>query len=94
MVNKSRPDDIVVCGGNTEVYFSYPDGFQLETLETDEPKDGLSIVDFDLDGKNDILTFIDYPIVNVTGLVMYKNHGNNIFDTLDQLYFPFSSSNI
>ncbi len=92
-LNEDGRDDIVVCGGSTEVYFSYPDGFQLLTLETDEPKDGVSIVDFNLDGKNDILTFIDYPIGNVTGLVMYKNQGNNILDTLDQLYFSFGSSN-
>ncbi|OQX74138.1 MAG: hypothetical protein B6D61_11860 [Bacteroidetes bacterium 4484_249] len=92
-LNEDGWDDIVVCGGSTEVYFSYSDGFQLLTLETDEPKDGVSIVDFNLDGENDILTFIDYPTGNVTGLVMYKNQGNNILDTLDQLYFSFGSSN-
>ena len=92
-LNDDGRDDIVVCGGSTEVYFSYPDGFQLLTLETGEPKDGVSIVDFDLDEENDLLTFIDYPIGNVTGLVMYQNQGNNILDTLDQLYFSFSSSN-
>lgn len=92
-LNDDNRDDIVVCGQSTEVYFSYPEGFQPMVLETGDFKDGVSIVDFNLDGENDILTFVDYPIGSVTGLVMYQNQGNNILDTLDQLYFPFSSSN-
>lgn len=91
-LNNDNRDDIVVCGQNTEVYFSYNDGFQSLVLETDNFKQGASIVDFDLDGDNDILTFVGIPIVGVTSLIMYKNHGNNIFDTLPEFYFqPMSS---
>jgi len=79
-LNGDNRDDIVVCGQSTEVYFSYPDGFQSLVLETDNFKEGASIVDFDLDGDNDILTFVGIPVVNVTTLIMYKNQGNNIFD--------------
>lgn len=91
-LNNNNRDDIVVCGQNTEVYFSYPDAFQSLVLETDNFKQGASIVDFDLDGDNDILTFVGIPIVGVTSLIMYKNQGNNVFDTLPEFYFqPMSS---
>jgi hypothetical protein len=92
-LNNDNRDDIVVCGQNTEVYFSYNDGFQSLVLETDNFKQGASIVDFDLDGDNDILTFVGIPIVGVTSLIMYKNQDNNVFDTLPEFYFqPMSSS--
>jgi len=91
-LNGDNWDDIVVCGQSTEVYFSYSDGFQLLVLETDNYKEGVSIVDFDLDGDNDILTFVGIPFVNVTSLIMYENQGNNILDTLEDFYFqPMSS---
>jgi hypothetical protein len=91
-LNGDNWDDIVVCGQSTEVYFSYSDGFQLLVLETDNYKEGVSIVDFDLDGDNDILTFVGIPFVNVTSLIMYENKGNNILDTLEEFYFqPMSS---
>jgi len=91
-LNGDNRDDIVVCGQSTEVYFSYPAGFQLLVLETDNYKEGVSIVDFDLDGDNDILTFVGIPFVNVTSLIMYENQGNNSFDTLEEFYFqPMSS---
>jgi len=91
-LNGDGRDDIVVCGQSTEVYFSYPDGFQLLVLETDNYKEGVSIVDFDLDGDNDILTFVGIPFVNVTSLIMYENQGDNVLDTLEEFYFqPMSS---
>lgn len=91
-LNGDNRDDIVVCGQSTEVYFSYSDGFQSLVLETNNFKQGASIVDFDLDGDNDILTFVGIPIVGVTSLIMYENQGNNVFDTLPEFYFqPMSS---
>ncbi len=91
-LNSDNRDDIVVCGQSTEVYFSYPNGFQLLLLETDDFKEGVSIVDFDLDGDNDILTFVGIPYINVSSLIMYENQGNNILDTLEEFYFqPISS---
>ncbi|MCK9401004.1 MAG: VCBS repeat-containing protein [Bacteroidales bacterium] len=91
-LNSDNRNDIVVCGQSTEVYFSYPDGFQSLILETNNFKEGVSIVDFDLDGDNDILTFVGIPIIGITSLIMYENKGNNIFDTLEEFYFqPMSS---
>jgi hypothetical protein len=91
-LNGDARDDIVVCGQSVEVYFSYPDGFQSLFLETDNFKDGVSIVDFDLDGDNDILTFVGIPIIGITSLIMYENQGNNVFDTLPEFYFQPKSS--
>jgi len=86
-LNADNCEDIVVCGQNTEVYFSYPEGFQSIILETYNFKEGVSIEDFDLDGDNDILTFVGISVANVTSLIMYENHGNNLFDTIDEFYF-------
>ena len=91
-LNEDNRDDIVICGQSTEVYFSYTGGFQSLVLENDNYKEGVSIVDFDLDNDNDILTFVGIPVVNVTSLIMYKNQGNNILDTLEEFFFqPMSS---
>ncbi len=86
-LNEDCRDDIVICGQNTEVYFSYPQGYQCLVLETYNFKEGVSIEDFDLDGDNDILTVVGIPVANVTSLIMYENHGNNLFDTINEFYF-------
>jgi hypothetical protein len=91
-LNGDNRSDIVVCGQSTEVYFSYPSNFQLLVLEIDNYKEGVSIVDFDLDGDKDILTFVGIPFVNITSLIMYENQGNNIFDTIEEFYFQPRSS--
>ena len=81
-LNNDNRDDIVVCGQSTEVYFSYPDGFQKLVLETENFKEGAEIVDFDLDGNNDIITFNGNFFGNVSCIKIFENHGNNIFDTI------------
>lgn len=93
-LNFDNRDDIVICGQSTEVYFSYPGGFELITLETNDFKEDAAIVDFDLDGDNDIITFVGIPVVNVSSLIMYENLGNNQFDTLPEFYFLQISSRI
>ncbi len=90
-LNGDNRDDIVVCGQSIEVYFSYPDGFQRLVLETDDYKQGASIIDFDLDGDNDILTCVGIPIVNITSLVINENQGNNMFYSHEEFYFQPSS---
>jgi len=91
-VDGNGRDDVLVCGQSTELYYSYETGFQSLLLETDNFKEGAAIVDFDLDGDNDILTFVGIPIVNVTSLIMYENMGSNTLDTLDEFYFRTVSS--
>ncbi|MCF8308643.1 MAG: VCBS repeat-containing protein, partial [Bacteroidales bacterium] len=91
-VDGNGRDDIVVCAQTTRVYLSYPDGFQEMILETNDFKRGASVVDFDQDGDQDILTFVGIPVVNVTSLIMYENQGNNTLDTLDEFYFQGESS--
>ncbi len=89
-LNGDNRDDIVVSGQSTEVYFSYPDGFQSLILETDGSMNA-SIIDFDLDGDNDILTCVGIPIVNFTSLVINENQGNNMFYSHEEFYFQPSS---
>ncbi len=91
-LNGDNRDDILVCGQSTEVYFSHPDGFQSLMLETDGSMYG-SIIDFDLDGDNDILTCVGIPIVNITSLVINENQGNNTFLRHEEFYFRPSSQN-
>jgi hypothetical protein len=86
-LNGDNRDDVVVCGQSTEVYFSYPTGFQLMVLETNNYKEGASITDFDLDGDNDLLTFTGNLVGDVSCVKFFENLGNNIFDTLGEVYF-------
>jgi hypothetical protein len=86
-LNSDGRDDIVVCGIKTEVYFSYPGSFQLLTLETEDLNNEVAIVDFDLDGDNDIIAFFDAYLVNYTTLFFYKNIGNNTFTELERFDF-------
>lgn len=90
-LNNDNRDDIVVCGQSTEVYFSYPDGFQSQVLEIDDYKQGSSIIDFDQDGDNDILTSVGIPFVDITSLIIYENQGNNTFIRHEEFYFQPSS---
>ncbi len=91
-LNGDNHDDIVVCGQSTEVYFSYPDGFQSLVLEIDDYKQGSSIIDFDQDGDNDILTSVGIPFVDITSLIIYENQGNNTFIRHEEFYFqPMSN---
>jgi len=92
-LNNDNHDDVVVCGQSTEVYFSYPEGFQSTLLETNNYKEGVLIEDFDLDGDNDILTFVGITFANVTSLIMYRNQGNEIFDTVEEFFFQPMSEN-
>ncbi len=91
-LNGDDREDIVICGQSTEVYFSYPDSFQLLLLETNDFKQDVSVVDFDLDGDLDIVTFADMYLANYTRLKIYKNIGNNNFDTIDNFDFQPSCS--
>ena len=91
-LNEDGRDDIVVCGQNTEIYFSYPNGFESLLLEDSDAKEKVFIVDFDLDGINDIITFHGIYIFNVSVLKMFKNHGEGIFDTIGEFYFNALSS--
>jgi hypothetical protein len=91
LLNEDNRADIVVCGQSTEVYFSYPEGFQLMELETNSFKEGVSIVDFDLDNDNDLLSFCGTYFGDLSSITIYQNHGTNIFDTLGEFYFPFKA---
>lgn len=80
-LNDDGRDDVVVCGQSTEVYFSYPEGFEVLQLETNDYKSDVFISDFDLDGDNDIISFsgsAGYTIV-----VMYNNLNDNTFERID-----------
>ncbi|MCD4665058.1 MAG: VCBS repeat-containing protein, partial [Bacteroidales bacterium] len=86
-LNGDGREDIVVVGQKTEVYFSYSNGFQLLTLETNDFKGEVHINDLDMDGKNDISTFVSLYIVNYSLLKFYKNIGSNNFIVADSVLF-------
>jgi len=80
-LNDDGRDDVVVCGQSTEVYFSYPDGFEVLLLENNDYKSDLFISDFDLDGDRDIITFSGNA--GYTVVIMYNNQNNNTFERID-----------
>jgi hypothetical protein len=85
-LNDDGRDDVVVCAQKTEVYFSYPGGFELLQLETNDFKSNVFITDFDLDEDNDIITFSGIP--GYTTVVMYNNLGSNTFERIDNFTLP------
>jgi len=84
-LNDDGRNDVVVCGQSTEVYFSYPNGFDFLLLETNDFKSDVFITDFDLDGDNDIITISG--MAGYTTVVMYNNLNDNTFERIDNLYF-------
>ncbi|MCF8235116.1 MAG: FG-GAP-like repeat-containing protein [Bacteroidales bacterium] len=86
-LNEDGRDDVVVCGQKTEVYFSYPSGFEPLLLEEQDFKNGASIVDFDHDGDNDLLTFVGIPIADISLVKKYENLGSGTLDTLSDFTF-------
>jgi hypothetical protein len=86
-LNEDGRDDVVVCGQSTEVYFSYPEGFESLLLEHSDFKEGAFVTDFDLDGDNDLLSFVGIPFINKSVVKIYENLGGGVLDTLDLFYF-------
>jgi len=85
-LNDDGRNDVVVCGQSTEVYFNYPDGFEVLLLENNDYKSNLFISDLDLDGDNDIITFSGNA--GYTVVVMYNNQSNNTFERIDNFTLP------
>ncbi|MBC8485376.1 MAG: T9SS type A sorting domain-containing protein [Bacteroidetes bacterium] len=85
-LNDDGRSDVVVCGSNTEIYFSTETGFQQQILTTTTSHDVL-LSDFDNDNDIDIIThrtFV-YPHHRV---YMFENLGNNQF--YEHPYFEFT----
>jgi hypothetical protein len=89
-LNGDGRDDIVISGQNTMVYFSYPTGFQSLILDTNAYMQNPQIVDFDLDGKKDILTEVYEPWYHYSILRMFKNSGNNTFQKMPDIFYPYA----
>ncbi|MCF8235117.1 MAG: T9SS type A sorting domain-containing protein [Bacteroidales bacterium] len=91
-LNEDGRDDVVVCGQKTEVYFSYPGGFESLLLEQSDSKTGAFVEDFDFDGDNDLITFRSIPIANISVLKTYENLGGGVFDNPE--YFSFNAYSV
>lgn len=91
-LNSDGREDVVISGQSTEVYYSLPNGFQKETLETNNMKNMDAIIDFDGDGDKDLLTAVGIPFVNVTSLIMYQNQNDTSLQVMPEVYFQPSSS--
>lgn len=89
-LNNDGRDDIVLCGTLLDVYFSSSTGFQNQQLSSGGFAGGVSISDFDLDGKKDIL--VNSGAVS-TVLIKYRNMGNNTFQRLPDFVFQPACGN-
>ena len=85
-LNGDGRDDVVICGSETEIYFSTSSGFQQKNLTSTLSHDIL-ISDFDNDGDNDILTHTTFIYPNHR-VYIFENTGNNEF--IEHDYFQFS----
>ncbi|MCF8368972.1 MAG: VCBS repeat-containing protein [Bacteroidales bacterium] len=86
-LNNDGRDDVVIVGQKTEVYFSYENGFQLLTLETNSFKGSVSISDFDNNGTKDIVASLRLYPYDYTLIKFYKNLGNNNVIAFDSVIF-------
>jgi len=86
-LNNDGRDDVVICGQNTEVYFSYASGFQCLLIEQNYPRNGVKISDLNLDGMNDVLTVVGLDYIPTSILAVFKNEGNNSFSHLPDFSF-------
>ena len=83
-LNNDGRDDVIVHGQKAEIFFSYPDGFQKQVLETEDYLLSVHIVDFDLDGLNDIIAFDDI-IGAFTPIFIYRNIDGTNFERLPKI---------
>ena len=88
-LNGDGRDDVVLSGQITEVFYSFPTGFQQVVLESNNFKDMLAIVDFDGDGDNDLLT-----ATFANRLVMYRNLYDTALQALPWVSTLISSMNL
>ncbi len=71
--------DLVITGSSSEIYFSTPTGFEMQSLQYNSA--WVNIADFDNDTDMDIITISDAYAMSFVHL--YENLGNNIFDTVN-----------
>jgi hypothetical protein len=86
-LNGDGRDDLVCVGRYTIVYISTTSGFQTTLLDSNYMQEAV-IVDFDLDGKKDILTSALSFGGGSTIVLMFKNMGNNVFQKLPVIIVP------
>ncbi|MCX6252305.1 MAG: T9SS type A sorting domain-containing protein [Bacteroidetes bacterium] len=75
-------DDVIVVGASTIIYWSYTYGFHAYVLDTSYMQFG-AVVDFDGDGKKDILIDDGFYTLRI-----FKNLGNKTFQQLPDRIFP------
>lgn len=85
-LNEDGRSDVVVCGSNTEIYYSTETGFEQQILTTTLSHDVL-LADFDNDNDIDIITHTTFVYPNHR-VYMFENLGNNQF--YEHQYFEFT----
>ena len=78
-------DDIVLTGIDTEIFFNYPDGFESIYSQTNIGHEDPFILDFDLDGDKDIITYGCFW--GYSYLTMYRYVGDTVFETISNFSF-------
>lgn len=89
-LNHDNRGDVVVIGGSLigQVWLSTEDGFEEQYLL--HGGSVIRVADLNKDGENDILSSFDLGFL--THVYVYKNGGDNVFDTVNDFYVPDGSS--
>jgi len=91
-LNEDDRNDIVLCGQQVEVYFSYDTGFESLLLD-DQCLRSINLADMDNDGDKDIIALDDLSLIGITVIRIYENKGSSIFSThADFVFRPGSTS--
>jgi len=92
-INNDGRDDIVICGQETEVFYSYANGFNKIRLNPIVFRDQVCISDFNNDGKNDLLTLWGIAAgAEISSFIFYKNIGNDSLEELEEIVLDIYSS--
>ncbi|KQC08136.1 MAG: hypothetical protein APR54_04970 [Candidatus Cloacimonas sp. SDB] len=92
-LNNDNLFDVVISGWDTKFYFSTGTDFNEFYIDHIHTNSNLSIVDYDLDGDNDVIGYIN-NMGTTTLIYYYENIGENEFYLSDTLIVNPGFSNI
>lgn len=90
-LNGDDRDDVVVCGKDIDIFYSFPMGFQ-DVKILNAQKSMVKIFDFNGDGYADLLSAEDMFLINITGVIIYQNQNDTNLQGLPEIYFQPSST--
>lgn len=84
-LNDDHRDDVIICSGSVQVFFSDTSGFTHAIIDSIEHE--TEIADIDQDGDQDMVGLYNIYLAGYTGITLYENQGNRAFKVHDEVLF-------